>query len=118
MEKIEALAKFLGIETNKIKESINNDGIFEIENGERYMVLTDDEAEKTFYDYESNLIEECGLDAFTDWARARGYIIENCLDVDWFEDYFKRNNTYDIDQKKNYLNMRNDLITFNKGAVA
>ena len=29
MEKIEALAKFLGIETNKIKESVNNDGIFE-----------------------------------------------------------------------------------------
>lgn len=87
MKKIEALAKFLGIETNKIKESVNNDGIFEIENGERYMVLTDDEAEKTFYDYELNLIEECGLDAFTDWAR--DYIIESYLDVDWFEDYFR-----------------------------
>ena len=87
MKKIEALAKFLGIETNKMKESVNNDGIFEIENGKRYMVLADDEAEKTFYDYESNLIEECGLDAFTDWAR--DYIIENCLDVDWFEDYFR-----------------------------
>ena len=87
MKKVEALAKFLGIKANKIKESVNNDGIFEIENGERYMVLTDDEAEKTFYDYESDLIEECGLDAFTDWAR--DYIIENCLDVDWFEDYFR-----------------------------
>ena len=87
MKKIEALAKFLGIKANKIKESVNNDGIFEIENGERYMVLTDDEAEKTFYDYESDLIEEYGLDAFTDWAR--DYIIENCLDVDWFEDYFR-----------------------------
>ena len=37
---------------------------------------------------------------------------------EWFEDYFKRINTYDVDQKKNYLNMRNDLISFNKGAVA
>ena len=89
MKKIEALAKFLGIKANKIKESVNNDGIFEIENGERYMVLTDDEAEKTFYDYESNLIEECGLDAFTDWER--DYIIENYLDVDWFEDCFRKN---------------------------
>ena len=87
MNKIEALAKFLGIQANKIKESVNNDGIFEIENGERYMALTDDEAEKTFYDYESDLIEEFGLDAFTDWAR--DYIIENCLDVDWFENYFR-----------------------------
>ena len=37
---------------------------------------------------------------------------------EWFENYFKRINTYDVDQKKNYLNMRNDLISFNKGAVA
>lgn len=41
---------------------------------------------KTFYDYESDLIEEYGLDAFTDWAR--DYIIENCLDVDWFENFY------------------------------
>ena len=87
MEKIEELAKFLGIETKEIEEDMNNHKYFRTEGGEEYMVLTDDEAEKTFYDYESNLIEECGLDAFTDWAR--GYIIENCLDVDWFEDYFR-----------------------------
>ena len=37
---------------------------------------------------------------------------------EWFEDYFKRINTYEVDQKKNYLNMTNDLISFNKGTVA
>lgn len=37
---------------------------------------------------------------------------------EWFENYFKRVDTYDVDQKKNYLNMRNDLISFNKCAVA
>ena len=37
---------------------------------------------------------------------------------EWFENYFKRVDTYDADQKKNYLNMRNDLLSFNKGAVA
>lgn len=37
---------------------------------------------------------------------------------EWLKDYFNRNNTYEIDQKRNYLNMRNDLIRFNKGAVA
>ena len=86
MKKIEALAKFLGIETSGIEEDMNNHKYFITEDGEEYMVLTDDEAEKTFYDYESDLIEEYGLDAFTDWAR--DYIIENCLDVDWFKDYF------------------------------
>lgn len=87
MKKIEALAKFLGIETSGIEEDMNNHKYFITEDGEEYMVLTDDEAEKTFYDYESDLIEEYGLDAFTDWAR--DYIIENCLDVDWFKDYFR-----------------------------
>ena len=86
MKKIEALAKFLGIETSGIEEDMNNHKYFITEDGEEYMVLTDDEAEKTFYDYESDLIEEYGLDAFTDWAR--DYIIENCLDVDWFENFY------------------------------
>ena len=87
MEKIEALAKFLGIEIKEIEEDMNYHECFETEDGEEYKVLTDDEADKVFYDYESELIEEFGLDAFTDWAR--DYIIENCLDVDWFEDYFR-----------------------------
>ena len=87
MKKIEALAKFLGIETSGIEEDMNNHKYFKTEDGEEYMVLTDDEAEEEFYNYESDLIEECGIDAFTDWAR--DYIIENCLDVDWFEDYFR-----------------------------
>ena len=87
MKKIEALAKFLGIETKEIEEDMNNHKYFKTEDGEEYMVLTDEEAEKTFYDYESDLIEECGLDAFSDWAK--DYIIENCLDVDWFEDFYR-----------------------------
>ena len=43
------------------------------------------------------------------------YAYQNDVDCDdWFKDYFKRNNTYDVDQKKNYLHMRNDFIHFNK----
>ena len=87
MKKIEALAKFLGIETSGIEEDMNNHKYFITEDGREYMVLTDEESEEEFYNYELDLIEECGLDAFTDWAR--DYIIENCLDVDWFEDYFR-----------------------------
>ena len=99
MEKIEALAKFLGIETSGIEDDMNNHKYFKTEDGEEYMVLTDDEAEEEFYNYESDLIEECGLDAFSDWAR--DYIIENCLDVDWFEDYFR----------EDYENYANDIET-------
>ena len=87
MKKIEALAKFLGIETSEIEEDMNNHKYFITEDDREYMVLTDEESEEEFYNYESDLIEEFGLDAFTDWAR--DYIIENCLDVNWFEDYFR-----------------------------
>lgn len=48
---------------------------------------------------------------------AYAYKIDEDID-DWFKDYFKRTNTYEIDQKRNYLHMRNDFIRFNKRVVA
>lgn len=49
---------------------------------------------------------------------AYAYKIDEDID-NWFKDYFKRTNTYEIDQKRNYLHMRNDFIRFNKkGATA
>lgn len=49
---------------------------------------------------------------------AYAYKMDEDID-DWFKDYFKRTNTYEIDQKRNYLHMRNDFIKFNKeGATA
>ena len=86
MKKIEALAKFLGIETSEIEEDMNNHKYFITEDGEEYMVLTDEESEEEFYNYESDLIEELGLDAFSDWAK--DYIIENCVDTEWFENFY------------------------------
>ena len=49
---------------------------------------------------------------------AYAYKMDEDID-DWFKDYFKRTNAYEIDQKRNYLHMRNDFIRFNKkGATA
>lgn len=48
---------------------------------------------------------------------AYAYKMDEDID-DWFKDYFKRTNTYEIDQKRNYLHMRNDFIRFNKRVVA
>lgn len=44
---------------------------------------------------------------------AYAYKMDEDID-DWFKDYFKKTNTYEIDQKRNYLHMRNDFIRFNK----
>ena len=85
-ERIKVLAEFLGIKESDISKGYR-DNMFETSDGEEYLVVTDKEADDEFYQYEENLIDELGLDAFSDWAK--DYIIENCLDVDWFEDYFR-----------------------------
>ena len=84
-EKIKALAEFLGIEESEILKGYR-DNIFETSDGEEYLVVTDEEADDEFYNYESELIDELGLDAFSDWAK--DYIIENCVDTEWFENFY------------------------------
>ena len=84
-ERIKVLAKFLGIEESEILKGYR-DNIFETSDGEEYLVVTDEEADDKFYQYEENLIDELGLDAFSDWAK--DYIIENCVDTEWFENFY------------------------------
>lgn len=43
------------------------------------------------------------------------YSYKKDIQIDeWFVDYFDRMNCYDSDQKKNYLNMKNSFITYQK----
>lgn len=84
-EKIKVLAEFLGIKESEILKGYR-DNMFETSDGEEYLVVTDEEADDEFYNYEAELIDELGLDAFTDWAK--DYIIENCVDTEWFENFY------------------------------
>ena len=84
-ERIKVLAEFLGVEESEILKGYR-DNIFETSDGEEYLVVTDKEADDEFYQYEENLIDELGLDAFSDWAK--DYIIENCVDTEWFENFY------------------------------
>lgn len=84
-ERIKVLAEFLGIEESEILKGYR-DNIFETSDGEEYLVVTDEEADDEFYQYEENLIDELGLDAFSEWAK--DYIIENCVDTEWFENFY------------------------------
>lgn len=86
MERIEALANFLGCKIEDLTEGYREE-VFETKDGKEYLILTDEEADKEFYNYEENLIDELGLDSFTEWARE--YIVENCLDTDWFNEYIE-----------------------------
>lgn len=58
---------------------------------ETYLVLTDNEADRRFREYQEELINDLGLGSFSMWAK--NHIIENFVDADWFdeakEEYFR-----------------------------
>lgn len=78
-----ALAQYLGL-SDEEKEEIEVDkwGDFEI-NGNEYKVLTEEESYDEFKDWEMSLIDDLGLDTFSE--NFQEHILENCIDESWFE---------------------------------
>lgn len=81
---------------NGVCIKVKNEGTVEVD-GAVYKVLTDEEADEEFFDYQENLIDDVGLDAFAKWAQE--YILENFVDIDWFNEY----------QEEFYENYINDI---------
>lgn len=80
-EKIMALLGYLQQDVYEME--INEDeNIIEID-GAEYLVLDDDEATDCFYEKEQDIINDCGLNAFAEYAQE--YILENFVDLHWFE---------------------------------
>ena len=79
--KIKALKNLVGNEEIKVNEYDNQ--IFETEYAE-YYVLTNEEAQELYELMEKDLIEDLGLESFTPMAQE--YIINNCLDIEWFNE--------------------------------
>ena len=68
-----------GMEGSEIKVLDKN--TFEVD-GAKYLVLTEDEREEEFYNYQESLIEDMGLESFSEWAQ--DYIIGNFVNDEWF----------------------------------
>lgn len=99
MEKIEALAELLGVDESEITQGYD-DSVYEVSDGREYLVLTEDEADDTFHDYEMNLIDDLGITAFTPSFQSR--ILTEFADADWFEDAYREmeeNYAYDISEE-------------------
>ena len=79
------------MEGSEIK--VLNENTFEVD-GAEYLVLTEDEREKEFYNYQESLIEDLGLDAFSGWAQ--DYIIDNFVNDEWFMEAMKEHFEYYI----------------------
>lgn len=82
-ERIKALATYLGVEEDEITEGYD-DTVFEV-NGEEYRVLDDDEADEAVVDEIENIVDDLGLEAFTD--AMQDWILDNAIDnTNWFDE--------------------------------
>jgi hypothetical protein len=91
LNKIKAINNY-GAEVKDIEKI--EDNIFTMNNGEEYYVLTDEEAQEIYVNLQTELINELGLEGFTEYAQQ--YIIDNCLDISWFNDAM-------IESNENYV---------------
>ncbi len=84
-EKIEALVQWLNENGNEVTaEDVYDDGYGHYGvNGAEYAVYTDDEADEEFKTSEENLIDDLGLESFSDWFQT--WILDNAIDSRWFE---------------------------------
>jgi hypothetical protein len=69
--KINALLNYLGetTETTEVETLKHDDNKTVFIDGAEYLVLTDEEADQEYHEYQMNLIDDLGLDSFSDWAR-------------------------------------------------
>lgn len=74
LTKKEALAEDLGVVEEDVIEK--EDNVYEVD-GEEYLVLTDDEAEKTFKEEAELLIDDMGIESFTE--KFKNYIRLNLI---------------------------------------
>ena len=79
------------MEGSEIK--VLDENTFEVD-GAEYLVLTEDEREEEFYNYQKNLIDDMGLESFSEWAQ--DYIIDNFVDDEWFMEAMRESFEYYI----------------------
>ena len=93
-ERIKALATYLGVEEDEITEGYD-DTVFEV-NGEEYLVLDDDEADEAVVDDIENIIDDMGLEAFTD--SMQDWIVGNAIDnAEWFDEALEEDMNFYVD---------------------
>jgi len=97
--RIKALADFLDVSPEYITKSKDYD-TFEYDK-ESYLVLTDDEADEEFYWRAKDLIDDIGLDSFSEYAKS--HIIQYCVDNKrYFKDIYHDILEWIIDSPDSY----------------
>lgn len=100
-DRIKALADYLEVEPDTIKVAYDyTDNLFETEDGEEYLVVTEEEAYEAAKDDIINFIDDLGIGGFT--PGFQDWILENAVDTDFLYDYVREdydNYVYDIEDE-------------------
>ena len=89
--KIQALANFTEVKYSDVEIL---DDIFTVE-GMEFYVLTDSESQELYEDMQRQLIDDIGIQGFTEYGKE--YIINNCVNGQWFSDAMEESNQFYID---------------------
>ena len=99
MERIEALAKFLGVEVDDLTVSKYDERTFENEEAGEYIVLTEEEADEKAAENIRNIIDDMGIESFT--KDFQQWILDTCVDEEYFQERL-------IDYMDSYIEAIND----------
>ncbi len=96
-EELKKQALLEELELNADTEIEVNGNYFEVENM-TYLVVNKEERQEEFYNYQMGLIDDLGIESFSEWARE--YIINNFVDVDYFKEIQRECNESYIEELK------------------
>lgn len=113
-ERVVNLLNYLGfeeedLETVEVIESEYDDNVFTVD-GQDYLILNDGEADEAHKNYIQQIIEDRGIEVFSDFAQK--YILYNCVDTSWFDMAMRESYEFymeDIRTEKSYNNFANRL---------
>lgn len=102
VERIKALANYLEVEEEDIEVTYDStDNLFTVKSsGEEYLVVDEDEAYELAKEDIRNLIDDLGIESFSEGFRE--WIYNNAVDSDWFEEALREmeyNYVYDIEEE-------------------
>ncbi len=94
-EKINALVQWFNENGNEVTvDDVYDDGYGHYSvNGDDYYVYTDEEADEQFRVSVESIIDDLGIDSFSDWFQT--WILDNAIDTRWFEEA--------LDEEADYL---------------
>lgn len=105
-KKIVALLRSEEVCSNIGSIEILNDTDIDVD-GEVWSVLDDSEADEAFVSYQKDSLEDFGLTQFSSWAK--DYIMENCVDVDWFEDCMRQSYEIYVEELKQENRLEDEM---------